>query len=50
MAVTETLRTVPPGFSRGLKLEGDVDEEVVVFSDLPEDESVCLQQFQTIPI
>ncbi|CAE7184384.1 unnamed protein product, partial [Rhizoctonia solani] len=33
-----TLRTVPPGFSRGLKLEGDPDEEVVVFSDLPEDD------------
>ncbi|KAF8711835.1 Antiviral helicase, partial [Rhizoctonia solani] len=35
---SETLRTVPPGFSRGLKLEGDVDEEVIVFSDLPEDD------------
>ncbi|CUA76286.1 antiviral helicase SKI2 [Rhizoctonia solani] len=35
---SETLRTIPPGFSRGLKLEGDADEEVVVFSDLPEDD------------
>ncbi|KAJ1301523.1 hypothetical protein OPQ81_008771 [Rhizoctonia solani] len=35
---SETLRTIPPGFSRGLKLEGDLDEEVVVFSDLPEDD------------
>ncbi|CAE6470301.1 unnamed protein product [Rhizoctonia solani] len=42
-----TLRTVPPGFSRGLKLEGDPDEEVVVFSDLPEDD--LLIQSPTAP-
>ncbi|KAL5639152.1 hypothetical protein ACGC1H_006609 [Rhizoctonia solani] len=35
---SETLRTAPPGFSRGLKLEDGADEEVVVFSDLPEDD------------
>ncbi|QRV83455.1 antiviral helicase SKI2 [Ceratobasidium sp. AG-Ba] len=35
---SETLRTVPPGFSRGLKLDGEVPDAVVVFSDLPDDE------------
>ncbi|KAG9088621.1 hypothetical protein FS749_002026, partial [Ceratobasidium sp. UAMH 11750] len=37
---SETLRTIPPGFSRGLKFDGEISEEVVVFSDLPDDEQV----------
>ncbi|KAG9101216.1 hypothetical protein FRC07_010336, partial [Ceratobasidium sp. 392] len=37
----ETLRTIPPGFSRGLKLDGEGSGEVIVFSDLPDDEPIA---------